>query len=337
MKVSATAFLCQMQSDFILNFCASFFIAETNGRHLSADISPSSIDASDFDCVLCYRTLWKPVVTPCGHTYCMVCLDRCLDYSTCCPLCKTSLVDIIPKMHSISSTRNNLNSGTNLVSFSASKKSMTSFVEAAMQRFIPSAFKKRQMLEIETEPSVPVFICTTAYPYVPCPLYVYEPRHRLMIRRAIESGQRQFGIVQPHKSGGYSDFGTILDIKDCVLLGNGCSILSTIGLKRFKVIERNEKDGYDTATVEYICDEAIGRDRLALLKQLNEMIYKKAHNWYKSLPSHIHNEIHKSFGSMPTLQRNLETITDGPAWSWYIIALLPLNQNLKVKIIFLSI
>lgn len=36
------------------------------------DVNPSLIDISDFDCVLCYRTLWKPVVTPCGHTYCMV-------------------------------------------------------------------------------------------------------------------------------------------------------------------------------------------------------------------------------------------------------------------------
>lgn len=40
------------------------------------DVQPSLIDLSDFDCVLCYRTLWKPVVTPCGHTYCMVSLEQ---------------------------------------------------------------------------------------------------------------------------------------------------------------------------------------------------------------------------------------------------------------------
>lgn len=200
-----------------------------------------------------------------------------------------------------------------------------------MQRLIPSAYKKRQLLEVENEPSVPVFICTTAYPNVPCPLFVYEPKYRLMIRRAIENGHRQFGIVQPHANGGYSDFGTILDIRDCVLLGNGCSILSTIGCKRFKVIERSEKDGYDTAKVEHIFDEAIADDRLAIVKQLNETIYKKASSWYHSLPTHIQSEIHKSFGVMPMLQRHFESITDGPAWAWYIIALLPLNQNLKVS------
>lgn len=35
-------------------------------------VNPSLIESSDFDCVLCCRTLWKPVVTPCGHTYCWV-------------------------------------------------------------------------------------------------------------------------------------------------------------------------------------------------------------------------------------------------------------------------
>lgn len=200
-----------------------------------------------------------------------------------------------------------------------------------MQRFIPTAYKKRQLQEIEKEPSIPVFICTTAYPNVPCPLYVYEPRYRLMIRRAIESGQRQFGIVQSLSNGGYSDYGTVLDIRDCILLGNGCSILSTVGCKRFKVIKRNEKDGYDTAKVEYICDEPINPDRLTTIKLLNETVFRKASDWYNSLPRHILNEINKSFGPMPFTEDDVDYKMDGPAWAWYIIALLPLNQNLKVK------
>lgn len=201
-----------------------------------------------------------------------------------------------------------------------------------MKRFIPAAYKKRQMQESENEPSVPVFICTTAFPNVPCPLYVYEPRHRLMIRRAIENGDRQFGIVQPHVSGvGYSDFGTMLDIRDCVLLGNGCSILSTVGCRRFRVVDRNEKDGYDIAKVEYIYDEKVSNDRRKIIRGLNYSVFRKAFEWYDSLPAHIHHEIQKSFGRMPTLEKDWEAITDGPAWAWYIIALLPLNQNLKVR------
>lgn len=33
-----------------------------------------------------------------------------------------------------------------------------------------------------------------AYPTVPCPLHVFEPRYRLMIRRCMDTGTRQFGM-----------------------------------------------------------------------------------------------------------------------------------------------
>lgn len=55
----------------------------------------SAVATGDLDCILCCRLLWKPVTTPCGHTYCWMCLDRCLDYSSACPLCVTSLADVI--------------------------------------------------------------------------------------------------------------------------------------------------------------------------------------------------------------------------------------------------
>ena len=34
------------------------------------DIDPESVKAEDFDCSLCFRLLWQPITTPCGHTYC---------------------------------------------------------------------------------------------------------------------------------------------------------------------------------------------------------------------------------------------------------------------------
>lgn len=49
--------------------------------------------------------------------------------------------------------------------------------------------------------NVPIFVCTMAYPTVPCPLHVFEPRYRLMIRRCMDTGTRQFGmcISDPQK------------------------------------------------------------------------------------------------------------------------------------------
>ena len=48
--------------------------------------------------------------------------------------------------------------------------------------------------ELET---LPVFVCTMAYPSLPCPLHIFEPRYRLMVRRCMESGSRRFGMCQP--------------------------------------------------------------------------------------------------------------------------------------------
>ncbi|KAF4531574.1 hypothetical protein B566_EDAN018539, partial [Ephemera danica] len=67
---------------------------KSGGDEISAWITQDvsqNLESSDLDCVLCCRLLWRPVTTPCGHTYCWTCLDRCLDYSHACPLCMAPL------------------------------------------------------------------------------------------------------------------------------------------------------------------------------------------------------------------------------------------------------
>ncbi|XP_069510085.1 LON peptidase N-terminal domain and RING finger protein 1 isoform X3 [Ambystoma mexicanum] len=57
-----------------------------NSVALSDLLSPA-----DFECSLCVRMFFEPVTTPCGHSFCKECLERCLDHRPCCPLCKQSL------------------------------------------------------------------------------------------------------------------------------------------------------------------------------------------------------------------------------------------------------
>lgn len=47
---------------------------------------------------------------------------------------------------------------------------------------------------LENQQEIPIFVCTLGYPYVPCPLHIFEPRYRLMVRQCMESGSRQFGM-----------------------------------------------------------------------------------------------------------------------------------------------
>lgn len=82
---------------------------------------------------------------------------------------------------------------------------MTDFVERALKIVTPIEYAARatnHRLELVQglgiglgSEEIAVFICTTAFPCVPCPLFVYEPRYRLMVRRCVESGIRQFGIA----------------------------------------------------------------------------------------------------------------------------------------------
>lgn len=56
----------------LTNEAVGFIETETDSTSNVLKVNPALVEVSDFDCVLCYRTLWKPVVTPCGHTYCLV-------------------------------------------------------------------------------------------------------------------------------------------------------------------------------------------------------------------------------------------------------------------------
>lgn len=68
-----------------------------NAQVRSVDEAPnaSKVDSADFECTLCCRLMWHPVTTPCGHSFCRTCLDRCLDHTPSCPLCKTSLEQVL--------------------------------------------------------------------------------------------------------------------------------------------------------------------------------------------------------------------------------------------------
>jgi hypothetical protein len=50
-------------------------------------------------------------------------------------------------------------------------------------------------LSVKFLAEIPIFVCTQAFPGIPCPLHIFEPRYRLMIRQCMESGMRQFGMV----------------------------------------------------------------------------------------------------------------------------------------------
>lgn len=194
------------------------------------------------DCAVCYTPLYEPVTVACGHCFCRRCLARQLDFERGCPLCREKLSGFVDRYP------------------------VTVGLGEAIEALVPgSASQGKIAVQKENDDLrdwLPVFVCTLAFPTRECPLHVFEPRYRLMMRRAISSGIRRFGMCVPVQrqlenpdmvtSKGYSSVGTVLYIREIRMLPDGRSLIDCIGEKRFKVLECSERDGYNVARVEDI-------------------------------------------------------------------------------------
>lgn len=172
-----------------------------------------------------------------------------------------------------------------------------------------------------------------SFPCVPCPLHVFEPRYRLMIRRAMESGTRQFGMCVGSQEHGFSDYGTMLEIRDIQYFEDGRSVVDTIGGKRFKVLSRGVKDGYNTAKVEYLHDEVLEGEDLENLKSMHEKIRTVAETWFSRMEPDIKSGILSHYGDMPGLEHEYWRLASGPAWCWWVLAIMPLDNQAQQQIL----
>ena len=55
----------------------------------------------------------------------------------------------------------------------------------------------------------------------------------------------------------FSDYGCMLEIRDVQFFPDGRSLVDCIGGRRFKVLSRGHRDGYNTANVEFLRDVPI--------------------------------------------------------------------------------
>nr|XP_044996951.1 LON peptidase N-terminal domain and RING finger protein 3 isoform X1 [Jaculus jaculus] len=275
----------------------------------------ASFDASDLECSLCMRLFYEPVTTPCGHTFCLKCLERCLDHNAKCPLCKDGLSQCL----------------------ASRKYSKNVIMEELIAKFLPEELKERRRLyEEEMEElsnlnkNVPIFVCTMAYPTVPCPLHIFEPCYRLMIRRCIETGTRQFGMCLGDPIKGFAEYGCILEIRNVQFFADGRSVVDSIGKRRFKVLHQGQRDGYNTADIEYIEDQKVQGEDCAELMGLHNCVYEQASLWFHSLKPSLKNRILNHFGPMPEKDVDPQINPNGPAWCWWTLAVLPLESRAQL-------
>lgn len=209
------------------------------------------ITQKELECLVCYSMMLDPTTTCCGHTFCRGCLVRVMDHNSICPVCRRDL-------HLPASLQN---------------KSSNTLLNSLLNTLCPDLVAaRRQAVEMEAqagsdELDVPLFICTLSLPTMPTFLHVFEPRYRLMIRRCVESGNRQFGMVMYNKTNApqgdlgvtqFLEYGTLLEIVNYELLRDGRSFVETRGVGRFKIRAHSMLDGYSVARIERVEDISLG-------------------------------------------------------------------------------
>ncbi|XP_077434521.1 LON peptidase N-terminal domain and RING finger protein 3-like isoform X2 [Vanacampus margaritifer] len=293
---------------------------KSEANHLLNSAVGDLLDPTDLECSLCMRLLYEPVTTPCGHTFCLQCLKRCLDHNPKCPLCKEELSEYLVQR----------------------QYCKTTLMENLIARYLPSELMERQKIHNEEmaelsnlNKNLPIFVCTMAFPTVPCPLHIFEPCYRLMIRRCMETGTNCFGMCLGDDLKGFADYGCLLDIRDVTFFSDGRSVVDTIGRRRFKVIQHSERDGYNTADIEYLEDVKVEGLAVGELQSLHDTVYDQALVWVNSLKTEQKERIEGHFGPIPEKDSELQASPNGPSWCWWLLAVLPLEGRAQLP--FLAI
>ncbi|XP_010011981.1 PREDICTED: LON peptidase N-terminal domain and RING finger protein 1-like [Nestor notabilis] len=274
------------------------------------------LSVSDMECSLCIRMFFEPVTTPCGHTFCKECLERCLDHRPNCPLCKQSLREYLK----------------------AGNYNPTVLLQDIILATFPSELAERrdlhqaEMAELSNlTKNIPIFVCTMSFPGIACPLHVFEPRYRLMIRRCQETGTRRFGMCIYEHGKSFADYGCMLEIRQIELLADGRSLVDTIGRRRFRVLSRGHRDGYNTADIEYLEDRKVAGEELQELQCLHESTYRLAQQFceHQDLASR---HILMQHGPLPEKEEDIQASADGPTWCWWLISILPLDPSYQLNL-----
>ncbi|KAI9167503.1 LON peptidase N-terminal domain and RING finger protein [Paramyrothecium foliicola] len=202
---------------------------------------------TEMDCQVCYALFYDPLTTGCGHTFCRSCLHRILDHSAYCPVCRRKLA--INPLLNRGSCPSNEGLGRIIEAFWLD--------ELSSRRTALAAEEAERYREFDT----PLFVCTLSFPMMPTFLHVFEPRYRLMIRRALE-GNGTFGMVLPRYARGadeadFYELGTLLRIVNIQPLPDGRSLVETRGLSRFRVLAHGSVDGYLVGRTERIDDVSL--------------------------------------------------------------------------------
>jgi Lon protease-like protein len=129
-----------------------------------------------------------------------------------------------------------------------------------------------------------------------------------MIRRAIESGDRKFGMLlynpsrEPQGELGrvpFYELGTLLHIVNMQLMPDGRSLLETVGVSRFRVVRHGVLDGYTVGKIERIDDVSVTEEEALEAAETSSIAGNFSAEGYDTPPRQSPS---RESGDLPSLQ-----------------------------------
>ncbi|KAH0624618.1 hypothetical protein JD844_032274 [Phrynosoma platyrhinos] len=313
-----------------------------NSTSLTLKAIPTNlVDASDFECSLCMRLFYEPVATPCGHTFCLKCLERCLDHNPHCPLCKEKLSEFLASR--------------------TYKKSV--LTEELIVRYLPEELSERkkvyeeEMKELsnvreqcyEDKHTFTAFgHCSLSGHFQGLEIFVDIKKMAIAVLRTppppgskpaaqLHSFTRQKqNWRMKNWQLWFADYGCMLEIRDVKFFPDGRSVVDTVGIRRFRVLSHGQRDGYNTANIEYLEDKKVEGAEYEELVHLHDSVYDQAVSWFTSLKDNMKAQILNHFGPMPGKEHEPQSNPSGPAWYWWLLAVLPLENRAQLAILAMT-
>lgn len=75
--------------------------------------------------------------------------------------------------------------------------------------------------------------------------------------RVRETVYQEFTFLTPFPLNRFAEYGCILEIRNVQFFADGRSVVDSIGKRRFRVLHQGQRDGYNTADIEYIEDQKV--------------------------------------------------------------------------------
>ncbi|KAL1722280.1 PUA-like domain-containing protein [Schizophyllum commune] len=282
--------------------------------------------SSELTCEICFQLFYEPITTPCQHTFCTKCLQRSLDHSAACPICRQELP------------------GYSYFQDHPVNQTVLSIIQLTNKDLYDARGAAIEQEEKDGRLDTPIFVCQLAFPGMPTLLHFFEPRYRLMLRRCLASPNKSFGMITPPRSSGpparqstsvpyptSHEYGTMLEIRSVQMLPDGRSMVETWGTHRFRILERGVLDGYMVGRVERIddVDEDFSRDGLDTppLSQLVHTCLEFISTLRKGTAPWVVQRLSSTYGPMPSPRTHISE------FSFWMGLVLPIGDEEKARLL----